>query len=272
MHPRIVEGIRLYPSFYYAGAVGPDGFPDITYGQRTIHPVDTGTFLARIFDMAWAAQTSPEYTEAERLQILAFAYGYATHATGDFFAHSLVNEFSEGVFPAVFDIVGGVPDGARELANGLRHLMMEDYFNQATPRFDANGERNLLPNGDISDDETPGIVFDAPTRFIYETLLKPFPDDPSARANTGRTFISVDTVTNPLSLFNGQLAFRRTDGGSFVQEEFEVGMLVHTFNFASAANSGKYRVLEVAEDYLVVARSFAAGPARLPARGRDRHR
>ena len=206
MHPRIVEGIRLYPSFYYAGAVGPDGFPDITYGQRTIHPVDTGTLLARIFDMAWAAQTSPEYTEAERLQILAFAYGYATHATGDFFAHSLVNEFSEGVFPAVFDIVGGVPDGARELANGLRHLMMEDYFNQATPRFDANGERSLLPNGDISDDETPGIVFDAPMRFIYETLLKPFPDDPSARANTGRTFISVHGA-NPLSPFNGQLAF-----------------------------------------------------------------
>ena len=195
VHPRIVEGIRLYPAFYYAGAVGPDGFPDITYGQRTIHPVDTGTFLARIFDMAWAAQTSPEYTEAERLQILAFAYGYATHATGDFFAHSMVNEFSEGIFPAVFDIVGGVPDGARELANGLRHLMMEDYFNQATPRFDANSERDLLPNGDISDDETPGIVFDAPTRFIYETLLKPFPDDPSARANTGRTFIDVDFFT-----------------------------------------------------------------------------
>src|SRR6185503_9447126 len=78
VHPRIVEALKQYPAFYYAGAVGPDGFPDITYGQRSIHPADTGTWLARMFDMAWAAQTAPEFSEAERLQILAFSYGFAT--------------------------------------------------------------------------------------------------------------------------------------------------------------------------------------------------
>src|SRR5205085_10069952 len=170
---------------------------------------------------------------------------------GDFFAHSLVNEFSEGVFPAVADIVGGVPDGARELANGLRHLMMEDYFNQATPRFDANGERSLLPNGDISSDETPGIVFDAPTRFIYEALLKPFPEDPSARASTGRTNLRVapDVL--------GRLSFNRQDGGDFLQEGFEVGMLVFGFGFTNAANNSKYRILLVDSNTMVVAPSFA---------------
>ena len=47
--------------------------------------------------MAWAAQDpSSPFDAVERLQILAFSYGYATHAAGDFWAHTLVNEFTEG--------------------------------------------------------------------------------------------------------------------------------------------------------------------------------
>src|SRR5690348_789132 len=35
---RIVDALRNWPSYYNAGVVGPDGFPDITYGQAVIHP------------------------------------------------------------------------------------------------------------------------------------------------------------------------------------------------------------------------------------------
>ena len=56
VHPRVLEAIIRFPGHYYAGTVGPDGFPDVTFGQRIIHPIDTGTWLARVFDMAWAAQ------------------------------------------------------------------------------------------------------------------------------------------------------------------------------------------------------------------------
>ncbi|HEX6131214.1 MAG TPA: hypothetical protein VF044_05755, partial [Actinomycetota bacterium] len=184
VHPRVLEAIVKYPGHYYAGTVGPDGFPDVTFGQRIIHPNDTGTWLARVFDMAWAAQTDAAFNDAERLQILAFAYGYATHAAGDFFSHTLVNEFSEGVFPAVFDIVLG-ETRERDASDAIRHLMLEAYIGDATPNFDGNDGRSLLPNGDLAGDSTPGIEFDAPMRYIYSALVAPFPGDPTSPADTG---------------------------------------------------------------------------------------
>ncbi|MDP8942565.1 MAG: zinc dependent phospholipase C family protein, partial [Actinomycetota bacterium] len=241
VHPRVLEALRKYPSFYYAGAVGPDGLPDVTYGQRTIHPVDTGTWLARIFDMAWAAQTSPAFTDTERLQILAFAYGYATHASGDFFGHTLVNEFTEGVFPSWIDIIGNAAGGETEdLANMLRHNFFEDFMNQATPRFDADSDRGLVSSGDISSTTSAGIVFDAPIRFIYESLLKPFPGDPSAAADTGQ--VALDVVQADPS---GPLLFKRRDGGDFGQDGFLAGMQIFTFGFANQANDGRFVVKSV---------------------------
>src|SRR5262249_42054673 len=154
--PKIVEAIAKYPSYYYAGAVGPDGFPDFLFGQSVIHPIDTGVWVQRLFDMAWAAQTDPTYSPEERLQALAFAYGFATHAAGDMFAHSLVNEFADGVFPSLSDIV----QSSADLANGLRHFMVEGYIGDATPGFDGIDTRTLLPNGDVSDDSPPGITYD----------------------------------------------------------------------------------------------------------------
>ena len=237
VHPRILDALRKYPSFYYAGAVGPDGFPDITMGQRTVHPNDTGTWIARVFDMAWAAQSSARYTEVEKLQILAFSYGYATHAIGDVFAHTLVNEFAEGVFPAYADIVVGVgANDARELANALRHLMVEDYINQAAPRYDEDGERGLLPDGDLSNSSTSRIAFDAPVDFIYEALLKPFPGDPSAAADTG--YLALDAI----AASGGDPAKFRRAGGDFVRDGFAAGMQVFGFGFASAANNAKFTI------------------------------
>src|SRR4029079_5853032 len=144
------------------------------------------TWLARIFDMAWAAQTDSSFSDAERSQALAFAYGFATHAAGDLFAHTLVNEFSEGVYPAYLDILSGLVHGETEgFANALRHIMVEGYIGDATPGKDHNGDRSLLPDGDLSDAATPAIFSDVPSRFIYDALIAPFPGDPTAPADTG---------------------------------------------------------------------------------------
>ena len=175
VHPKILEALEKYPSYYYAGNVGPDGFPDLAMGQSLIHPLDTGIWLQRLLDMAWAAQTSDTYTDAEKLQILAWSYGYLTHAAGDLWAHTLVNEFSEGVFPAVREIA----NDDRDLANAVRHLMVEAYVGDATPGFDNNSDRTTLPNGDISDNATHGVQLDAPVRFIYEALIQPFHAPPT---------------------------------------------------------------------------------------------
>jgi hypothetical protein len=143
--------------------------------------------------MAWAAQESDApFKEEEKLQILAFAYGYATHAAGDAFAHQLVNEFTEGVFPAAPDVASD----ERDLANAIRHFLIEDYIKSATPRADNNGARSLVPNGDVSNLSSPRIEFDAPIDFIYEALLKPFSGDPSARADSGVTTLGIDTGAN----------------------------------------------------------------------------
>ncbi|MHB1241780.1 MAG: zinc dependent phospholipase C family protein, partial [Gaiellaceae bacterium] len=235
VNPRIVEALTRYEGYYYAGTVGPDGFPDLTFGQRIIHPNDTGTWVARVFDMAWEAQKNVSFSNDEQLQILAFAYGYATHAAGDFFGHTLMNEFSEGVFPAIADIAGG-PTAARDAANAIRHLMVEAYIGDATPGFDNNEDVSLLPDGDLAADSTPGTTFEAPMRYIYESLIQPFPGDPTSPADTGagRTIVAVAG--------SGTSSFRRTDGGSFLVDGFSGGMQLFSFGFANAANRGKFTI------------------------------
>lgn len=167
--PAVVAALRDWPSYYNAGVIGPDGFPDLTMGQSIIHPEDTGLWLRYILDRAWAAQSDPSYSPAQRSQILAFGYGFLTHAAGDLWAHTLVNELAGEVFPAVGDVL---TDG-QAASIALRHLIVEGYIGDATPGFDGNPDRATLPDGDVSDDSTPGIAFDAPTRFVYETLVRP---------------------------------------------------------------------------------------------------
>ena len=59
VNPAVVAALQQWPSYYNAGVIGPDGFPDLTMGQSIIHPVDTGRWLKYILDRAWAAQTDP---------------------------------------------------------------------------------------------------------------------------------------------------------------------------------------------------------------------
>ena len=40
------------PAYFNAGVVGPDGFPDLTYGQSVMHPEQTGKWLTHILKQA----------------------------------------------------------------------------------------------------------------------------------------------------------------------------------------------------------------------------
>ncbi|HSH80291.1 MAG TPA: hypothetical protein VLA19_17330 [Herpetosiphonaceae bacterium] len=173
--PAVVAALANHRPFYNAGVVGPDGFPDLTYGQSVIHPEGTGDWLRHVYNKAWEAQGDPSYTATEKSQILAFAYGYLTHAAGDMWAHTLVNDFAREVFPAVGEILTDLEDA--EVA--LRHIIVEGYIGDATGGFDGNPARGPAPFGDVSDDSTPGVEFDAPHRFIYETLVNPAAATPS---------------------------------------------------------------------------------------------
>jgi hypothetical protein len=170
LRPEVVAALRDWPAFYNAGVIGPDGFPDLTYGQAVIHPVQTGAWLKHLLDHAWAAQTDPSYTATERSQILAFTYGFLTHAAGDMWGHTLINDFSGGVFPSFSDI----PTSATAAAIAFKHVMVESYIGDATPGWDGDKDtRKVLPDGDVSDDSTPGHDYDCPHKFIYRTLVDP---------------------------------------------------------------------------------------------------
>ena len=177
---RLVSALRDWPQFYNAGVIGPDGFPDIVYGQTQIHPVHTGKWLRYVVEQAWAAQSDSRYSGEERAQILAFTYGFLTHAAGDMWGHTLVNDFSGGVFPSFKEFVN--PEKAKI---SLRHIVVEGYAGNATPGWDRSQDEDDRgpvctspgPPGtncdDISDDQTHGIPFDAPHGFIYDTLVDP---------------------------------------------------------------------------------------------------
>ncbi|HET6626732.1 MAG TPA: PKD domain-containing protein [Nocardioidaceae bacterium] len=181
VRPEVRDALRAWPSYYQAGVIGPDGFPDLTFGQSTIHPEQTGKWLEYLLTEAWAAQSDPAYGTAQRGQILAFAYGFLTHAAGDMWAHTFVNDFAQGIFPAVSDVVTDVD--AAEVA--LRHVIVEGYIGDATPGYDGNPNRTTLPNGDVSNDSTPAIDFDAPTEWIYDMLVDPYATLPVGRCGDG---------------------------------------------------------------------------------------
>ncbi len=174
--PTIVTALTNQRAYYNGGVVGPDGFPDLVYGQSYIHPESTGEWLRLILTKAWQAQSDPSYSSTEKQQILAFAYGFLTHAAGDMWAHTFVNDFAKGVFPSIMGIINGIDDPMI----AVRHLIVEGYMGDATPGYDGNKERAAVPleanedgDPDFSDDSTPRIDFAAPTRFIYETLVNP---------------------------------------------------------------------------------------------------
>jgi hypothetical protein len=172
-------------------------------GQSIVHPDSTGVWIAHVLEKGWAAQQDPDYSPAEKLQILAWSYGFAIHAAGDVWSHTLVNEFTDGTFPAFANVI----TEEESTANAMRHFIVEAYVGDATPGFDGikeidcrpdpepiecsdeaskphgfvpdeEVERTRLPDGDVSDDSTPSREIDAPHRFVYEVLIKDLPDLP----------------------------------------------------------------------------------------------
>ena len=192
VHPRIVEAITRYPAFYYAGSVGPDGFPELIMGQMVLHAMSAAVWVGHILDKAWEAQTDDSYTEVEKLQVLAWAYGYPAHVAGDLWCHTLVNEFSTGPWPELMDILN-FNEEPKYAASVIKHLLIEGYLADATPGFDhinavneeglpdeAEGEveRTLLPTGDVSSDSTPTRELDVVSRFLYNAMILDIPDLP----------------------------------------------------------------------------------------------
>ena len=202
VRPELLAALRDWPEFYDAGVIGPDVFPDLLYGWNLIHTSDgsdvfdcetetdppafragegcvksgnTGDWLKLVLEKAWSAQADPRYSPAERSQILAFSYGFLTHAAGDLWAHTLVNHFAQQLWPPLGDVL----TDPFSLSVALRHKAVEAYLGDATLFYDGNPDRTVLLDGDISDATTPHRRFDAPHRFLYETFIDPLAETPA---------------------------------------------------------------------------------------------
>ena len=253
VHPLLVAALSNHRAYYNAGAVAGDGFPDVLMGQFSIHPTAHGTWLTRILDMAWKAQEEPTsvWTAIEKSQILAWSYGFLTHSAADHFAHTLVNSFTEGVAPGFGKAVASLPTDQRDLANMLRHFMTEAYIADALPGFDADKAVRTEVNsgsGDFTDDDTPAIEYEAPIRFIYETLLRAFPDDPTP-------VVEMDWEDGTLEASATADTFTRTKG-SFADDGFKVGHKITVSGFTNAANNGTLFVTAVTPTTLTVSASL----------------
>ena len=134
--PELLDALRQYPESYRAGVLGPDAYPDIYVGQAMIHP-DTVTDNDRLppdpirrsvtddwLREVWR-QSLLEPPGPERLKVRAFAAGFLTHAAGDVWGHTFVNEFAKGVFPSITDVA--------EAPIAIRHVVVEGYVDHLRP-------------------------------------------------------------------------------------------------------------------------------------------
>ena len=186
INPVLADALYKEPAYYNAGVVGPDGFPDLAFGQSVIHPEHTGAWLQYIYNAAWAAPNARDahgkllYTALEDKQILAFTYGFLTHAAGDMWGHTLINDFAGGLFPSV----GEVTKSRDAALIALRHIVAEGYAGSATPGWDRTiGTRAKVCVGapttrgtnckDVSDDQTGAVQLAAPHKFLYNIFVSP---------------------------------------------------------------------------------------------------
>ncbi|MCR5458958.1 MAG: zinc dependent phospholipase C family protein [Acetatifactor sp.] len=99
--PYVRNCILRYPSFFRAGSVGPDFFPDLIFGQMTIHSTRSGIWIDRMME---ELKRLPENTE-ERQKAVSFYAGYVMHYCGDMFTHDYINGYARGWFPSYGEVI-----------------------------------------------------------------------------------------------------------------------------------------------------------------------
>lgn len=110
----VVQALTHYPAYFRAGAIGPDAYPDILFGQIAIHP--EANVLGG--SDAWLTLL---YSKAASPAEKAFALGFMSHAAGDLFGHTFVNSYAGG------------PWTLAPISNAEKHLVVESYIARHTP-------------------------------------------------------------------------------------------------------------------------------------------
>jgi|GEM_PF-2219896 len=171
----IKNAILNHPKAFRAGAIGPDCYPDIYFGQAIIHPrknFNSGLWLKIMFEellsiripepsnifnnlpalIAKLLNASLGYFDYNGQQALAFTLGFMAHYSADLFTHTYVNEYAEGPFPEI-----GISMGIEGVKNIMRHFALETYIDKKIPIQYKSG---------------PAIEIEAPVDFIINCFGK----------------------------------------------------------------------------------------------------
>jgi hypothetical protein len=141
----LIASIKQYQNQFRAGAIGPDGYPDIITGQTLIHPRLPGTFR-------WLNYLD-SLTKNTKGANRAFVAGFFTHAAGDLFGHTFINHFAGGPF------VLGV--------NAIKHTLVEGYLDNHLPQT-IKYDGSVLLEKDVS-------IGSGVDQFIYENMIAAWP-------------------------------------------------------------------------------------------------
>jgi len=160
----ILSALKANPSQYRAGILGPDAYPDILTGQNVIHPDPAITDITSGSN-AWLTYlwtlTAPIKIFGKTIQPnpahKAFVVGYLTHAAGDMYGHTFINNFSG----APFDITQ--PNGVE---NAIKHILVEGYI-------DKRLDKRELDSSNFFNVSIAGVE-----NFIYEKMVDAKPGTP----------------------------------------------------------------------------------------------
>lgn len=139
--PELCNAVRKWPGYFLAGTIGPDGFPDIVFGQTKIHPDlrcnydsnPNGDCDFGAEDKSWTDDwlrslwdRARSLSGKEREQALAFVLGYFAHAAGDMWMHTFANQYAKGSWPESYA-------SQSSLDNIARHLITEGIVANHVP-------------------------------------------------------------------------------------------------------------------------------------------
>lgn len=124
------RALKAAPASYRAGVLAPDLFPDMYVGGFFIHSDLETTpdkwiaddWMRHLWRKAWQYNGDP----AQRDKVMAFAYGFLTHAAGDMFAHTYVNQKADGAW------------NNPNISTVKKHLVLEGYVGLRTPDTDLS--------------------------------------------------------------------------------------------------------------------------------------
>ncbi len=104
---------------YFAGVIGPDAYPDIATGQQAVHPDNRpgGVYSDQWLSHLWDVSDSETYRD--KPWVRAFVLGFLSHAAGDLYGHTFINNYAGGTFELGY--------------NAVKHVVLEGYIDKRTP-------------------------------------------------------------------------------------------------------------------------------------------